>query len=77
VKAIFTSFDGQKTQAFLNGKPLNPVKGNVSRDLEAIGNHPSSEHRGWMMASGIDEMYIFNRVLPADDIVSLARVGKP
>lgn len=74
---VAVEFDGQKTQAFLNGKPLDPVKGNVSKDLQAIGNHPSSEHRGWMMASGIDEMYIFNRVLPADEIISVARVGKP
>ena len=33
---VAVEFDGQKTQAFLNGKPLDSVKGNVSKNLLSI-----------------------------------------
>lgn len=63
--------DGIKTQGFLNGTPLDSVKGNVSPDLRTVGNHPDSQHHHWMMARGIDEQYFFSRPLTSDEIKRL------
>ncbi|HEX8296008.1 MAG TPA: LamG-like jellyroll fold domain-containing protein [Chthoniobacteraceae bacterium] len=69
--------DGNKTQAFLNGIPLDPVKAIVSGDLKSVGNHPDSKHHHWMMAAGIDEQYIFSRPLTPEDIKKLMAFSQP
>ena len=63
--------DGNKTQAFLDGTPLDAVKASVSGDVKTIGNHPNSQHHHWMMAGGIDEQYFFSRPLSPDEIKKL------
>ena len=68
--------DGNKTQAFLDGIPLDPVKGTVSSDLQTIGNHPDSLYDK-RMAGGIDEQYIFSRPLTADDIKKVMALSQP
>jgi hypothetical protein len=64
-------FGRNKTQAFLNGTPLEVIKKNISSNLITVGNHPDSQHHHWMMAGGIDEQYVFTRPLSADEIKKL------
>jgi hypothetical protein len=69
--------DGSKTQGFLNGIPLDPVKGTVSSDLITVGSHPESQHHHWMMAGGIDEQYVFTRPLTPEDIKKVMEFSQP
>lgn len=74
---VAVTYDGNKTQAFLNGIELDAVKGAVTSNLTTIGNHPSAEHQHWMMANGIDEQFIFGRALNANEIKRLMQFSQP
>lgn len=65
---VAVAYDGGKTQAFLNGAPLDSFGGSVSSTLQTVGNHPDPMHHHWMMAAGIDEQYFFLRNLTAAEV---------
>ena len=69
--------DGNKTTAYLNATPLDAAKGSLSRDLRVIGNSPDTQHHHWMMAAGLDEHFIFDRPLSAEEIKRLMLFTQP
>ena len=69
--------DGSKTQAFLNGTPLDSVKGIVSQNLITVGTHPEAQLHDLMRAAGIDEQYFFSRNLSPDEIKRLIILTQP
>jgi hypothetical protein len=63
---IAVTCDGAKTQAFLNGNPLDVIPGVISSTLRSIGNHTKVDEK--RMAAGIDEHFYFTRNLTADEV---------
>jgi len=71
------TYDGNVTQCFLNGTPLDSIKGSASNDLATIGSCPSPQYYPWARAAGINEMFIFSRCLTADEIKQVMVFSKP
>lgn len=69
--------DGNKTLAYLNGTPLDPVQGSLSKDLSTIGNNNSAQHQHWMMTAGLDEHFIFDKPLSVEEIKRLMQFSRP
>ncbi len=68
--------DGYQTQCFLNGTPLDIAKGLISDDLGYEGSSPYPEFDDKTRCAGIDEQYIFNRILTADEIKQVMDFSK-
>ena len=71
------TFDGNVTQCFLNGSPLDSYQGCLSDDLLTVGSSPYDNSDGKTRSAGISEQYIFSRALSQDEIKQVMEFSKP
>jgi hypothetical protein len=60
--------DGKQTLLYVDGKLHGTLPFIITEELSAIGNHPDQELQDGMMASGMDDVFIFNRELKEAEI---------
>jgi len=60
--------DGNRTSIFLDGRKVGGLNEVVETDILSIGNHWMAAHQHWMMANGLDDQFIFNRSLTAEEV---------
>jgi hypothetical protein len=74
---VAITYDGEVTQCYLNGIPLDAYKGTISDDLGYVGGSQYPEFSDSTRCAGIDEQYVFDRALNADEIKQVMDFSKP
>jgi hypothetical protein len=66
--------DGKQTLLYVDGKLHGTLPFIITEELSAIGNHPDQELQDGMMASGMDDVFIFSRELKEAEIARVMAI---